>query len=45
MKTPMIAIVATVLLVLGGTAISAQQDKYTLKTPSGVAFSDFKQGW
>ena len=42
MKTPMVAIVATVLLVLGGTAISAQQDKYTLKTPSGVAFSDFR---
>src|SRR3954467_7661923 len=42
MKTPMVAIAATVLLGLGGTAISAQQDKYTLKTPSGVAFSDFR---
>ena len=32
---------ATMLVVLGGTAISAQ-DKYTLKSPSGVAFSDFR---
>ncbi len=32
---------ATMLVVLGGMAISAQ-DKYTLKSPSGVAFSDFK---
>src|SRR5512140_1314807 len=31
----------TVLAVLGGTAISAQ-DKYALKSPSGIAFSDFK---
>ena len=29
------------LIVLGGTAISAQ-DKYSLKTSSGVAFSDFR---
>src|SRR5215213_8392271 len=38
--------IAAALAVLGGTAISAQ-DKYTLKTPSGVAFSDFKgyEGW
>jgi hypothetical protein len=33
---------AAVLGVLGEIAISAQQDKYTLKTPSGVAFSDFR---
>src|SRR6266403_2312457 len=32
---------ATVLVVLGGTAISAQ-DKYALKSPSGIAFSDFR---
>jgi hypothetical protein len=33
--------IAAVLAVLGGTAVYAQ-DKYTLKTPDGVAFSDFK---
>ena len=32
---------AAVLSALAGTAISAQ-DKYSLKTPSGVAFSDFR---
>lgn len=37
-----IAIAAAVSVVLGGTAIYAQQDKYALKTPSGVAFSDFR---
>ena len=42
---PVIAI-AAVLAVLGGTAVSAQ-DKYALKTPSGIAFSDFRgyEGW
>ena len=38
-------VVAAVLAVLGATAIYAQehtQDKYLLKTPSGVAFADFK---
>jgi hypothetical protein len=37
--------VAAVLAVLGGAVIYAQehtQDKYLLKTPSGVAFADFK---
>jgi hypothetical protein len=33
--------VASVLAVLGGTAVSAQ-DKYALKSPSGIAFSDFR---
>jgi Cytochrome P460 len=36
---------AVVLAVLGGTAISAQekrQDKYTVKVPNGLAFSEFK---
>ena len=33
--------VAVVLAVLGGTAVSAQ-DKYALKSPSGIAFSDFR---
>ena len=36
-----IGIIAIVLAVLGGTAISAQ-DKYTLQVPNGLAFSDFK---
>ena len=37
---------AALLAVFGGRAISAQ-DKYTLKTPSGIAFSDFRgyEGW
>src|SRR5579863_4818898 len=34
-------IIATVLAVLGGTAISAQ-DKYTVQVPNGLAFSDFR---
>src|SRR3954447_13169037 len=37
---PMVA-VAAVLAVLGGTAVFAQ-DKYALKSPSGIAFSDFR---
>jgi len=32
---------ATVLVGLGGTAVYAQ-DKYSLKSPSGIAFSDFR---
>jgi hypothetical protein len=36
-----IAIAAGTFVVLGGTAIYAQ-DKYLLKSPSGIAFSDFK---
>ena len=37
---------AALFAVFGGGAISAQ-DKYTLKTPSGIAFSDFRgyEGW
>jgi hypothetical protein len=36
-------IIATVgLAVFGAAAGSAQQEKYTLKSPDGVAFSDFK---
>jgi len=36
--------VTSVLAVLGGAAVNAQdkQDKYALKTPSGIAFADFK---
>jgi hypothetical protein len=36
-----IAIATAVLAVLGGTAAYAQ-DKYSLKSPSGIAFSDFR---
>jgi Cytochrome P460 len=36
-----IAIVAVVLAALGGVAISAQ-DKYTVKVPGGLAFSEFR---
>jgi hypothetical protein len=36
-----IATVAAVLASLGGTVVYAQ-DKYSLKSPSGIAFSDFK---
>jgi len=39
-----IAISTAVLAVIGGAALYAQeqQDKYSLKSPSGIAFSDFK---
>src|SRR5712691_995267 len=36
-----IGIVSVSVVVLGGTAIAAQ-DKYGLKSPSGIAFSDFR---
>jgi len=36
-----IAMIAAGLVVLGGAAISAQ-DKYTVKVPGGLAFSEFK---
>jgi hypothetical protein len=40
----MIAIVVAVLAVLGAAAVHARdaQDKYSLKSPSGIAFSDFR---
>ena len=37
---PTIAMAAAVLSV-GGTVVNAQ-DKYSLKSPDGIAFSDFK---
>jgi len=41
-KTKLVIVtIAAVLVVLGGTAMSAQ-DKYSLKTTSGIAFSDFR---
>ena len=36
-----VAIASAVFAVLGGTAVYAQ-DKYSLKSPSGIAFSDFR---
>ena len=36
-----IAIATAVLAVVGATAVYAQ-DKYLLKSPSGIAFSDFR---
>ena len=43
---PAILIIAVVVAVLGGRAISAQ-DKYTLQVPNGLAFSEFRgyEGW
>src|SRR5882672_1188518 len=38
----LIVIIAVVLVGLGGRAISAQQDKYTVKVPGGLAFSEFR---
>src|SRR5262245_758709 len=40
-KNKLTIAMTTAALVLGGAATSAQ-DKYSLKSPSGVAFSDFK---
>jgi hypothetical protein len=37
-----IAIVTVLVSALGGSAMSAQQDKYTLKVPGGLAFSEFR---
>jgi hypothetical protein len=39
--------VVTALSVFGASAMSAQQDKYTLKVPGGLAFSEFRgyEGW
>jgi hypothetical protein len=36
-----IAIIAGVLAVVGGWAMSAE-DKYTVKVPNGLAFSEFR---
>jgi hypothetical protein len=41
-KIPAIAIVVVSLSVLVGMAFAAQQDKYTLKVPGGLAFSEFR---
>jgi hypothetical protein len=41
MKRTPISIIAVLLVVLGGMALAAQ-DRFTLKVPNGLAFSDFK---
>ena len=38
----LMVIIVAVLAGLGGGAISAQQDKYTLQVPNGLKFSDFR---
>jgi hypothetical protein len=40
-STITIAIATAVLAILGGTAVNAQ-DKYSLESPDGVAFSNFR---
>jgi hypothetical protein len=40
-STPIVATMALMLAILSGVANSAQ-DKYTLRVPDGLAFSDFK---
>src|SRR6202051_769394 len=42
----MVIIAVVVVVLVGGRAISAQ-DKYTVKVPNGLAFSEFKgyEGW
>ena len=40
-RAPTIAVITGVLAVVGGGAISAQ-DKYTVKVPNGLAFSEFR---
>ena len=38
----MIATVTALVSAVGGRALSGQQDKYTVKVPGGVAFSEFR---
>jgi hypothetical protein len=40
-RVPTVAIITGVLIVVGGLAISAQ-DKYAVKVPNGLAFSEFR---
>jgi hypothetical protein len=39
--TPALALIAVLLPVFGGVAVSAQ-DKYSVQVPDGLAFSEFK---
>src|SRR3954469_23608925 len=42
MKTKLTITIATAVLVLLGVVAVYAQDKYSLKSPGGIAFSDFK---
>jgi hypothetical protein len=41
-----ITVIAVILAIFGGIAL-AQQDKYTVRVPGGLAFSEFRgyEGW
>lgn len=41
-QVPTLALTAVALTVLIGATLLAQQDRYTLKVPDGLAFSEFK---
>lgn len=41
-QAPMFAITVVVLTVLIGLIVWARRDRYTLKVPDGLAFSEFK---
>ena len=43
----LVVILGITLAVLAGVTISAQQDKYTVRVPGGLAFSEFRgyEGW
>jgi hypothetical protein len=41
-QAPVFAITAVVLAILIGLTLWAQQDRYTLKVPDGLAFAEFK---
>src|SRR3981189_3700937 len=43
----LMVIIAVVLAILVGSRAMSAQDKYTLKVPNGLAFSEFKgyEGW
>jgi hypothetical protein len=43
----LMGILVVTIGVMGGWAISAQEDKYTVQVPNGLAFSEFRgyEGW
>ena len=48
LKSPIIRTVAvTVLATAGSSSVASAQDKYTVKVPGGLAFSEFRgyEGW
>ena len=38
----MVVLIALTVAIFGGRAVSAQQDKYSVKVPGGLAFSEFR---